>query len=45
MGLLDNLAKALADRIVKVALAPENTNLPREQNVGNSKSLRTHGTN
>ena len=35
MGLLDNLAKALADRIVKVALAPENTNLPREQNVGN----------
>ena len=34
MGLFDNLAKALADRIVKAALAPENTNLPREQNIG-----------
>jgi hypothetical protein len=35
MGLLDNLANALATRIIKAApLAPENVNLPREQNVG-----------
>jgi hypothetical protein len=33
-GLFDNLAKTLADKIVQAALAPENTNLPREQNVG-----------